>query len=268
VPESVDPGPRSAAFDRVALVYDRTRGLPEKTMEKLLAVLTSELRDRGRCLEIGVGTGRLALPLAAMGIPMAGVDLSWPMLDRLRANSGGGWPFPVAMADAAFLPFRDGALGAAVAAHVLHLIPDWRAVLNEIVRVVRPGGVILADVGNWRGAGIWTVLRERFCQEAGISRPILGTQDPREVDAHMRSLGARVRTLPPIVETTTTTIREQIGSLEEGVFSFTWQVDEDDRRAAAARTETWARQLIGPVDQPHRRRRRIVVRAYDVPSPG
>src|SRR5438552_18366290 len=108
-------------------------------MEKLLAVLTSELRDRGRCLEIGVGTGRLARPLAAMGIPMAGVDLSWPMLDRLRANSGGGWPFPVAMADAAFLPLRDRTMGAAVAAHVLQLIPAGRAVLHVVFARGRRG---------------------------------------------------------------------------------------------------------------------------------
>ncbi len=255
----------SIAFDRVARDYDRTRALHGKTMDKMVDVLTAELRGRGRCLEVGVGTGRLALPIAERGIPMAGVDLSRPMLHRLRENAGGRWPFVVAIADATSLPFRDRSMGAALAAHVLHLIPNWGEALTEVVRVVRPGGVVLVDVGNWRGPGVWAVLHERFCREAGITHPFVGTQEPRQVSAHMRSLGARVRPLAPIYETTTTTLNEQINSLQEGVFSFTWQVDEATRRAAADRTAAWAQELIGPVDQPHRRRRRIVLRAYDLP---
>lgn len=262
--DPVSPSSGSVAFDRVAGEYDRTRALPEKTMGKVLALLAAELRGRGRCLEIGVGTGRVALPLFAAGIPMVGVDLSLPMLERLRQNAGGRWPLQVAVSDATTLPFRDASMGAALAAHVLHLIPHWRSALNELARVVRSSGVVVADVGNCVSPGIGTAIRERFCQEAGITRPFPGTQDRRAVDAHMRSLGARPRTLGPISETASTTIREHIASLEEGVYSYTWQVGEAERRAAAARTEAWARREFGPVDRTHRQRGRIVLRAYDL----
>src|SRR5947208_7115224 len=52
-----------------------------------LAALNSHA-GAGPVLELGVGTGRLALPLAARGIEVWGVDNSEPMLDRLRAKPG------------------------------------------------------------------------------------------------------------------------------------------------------------------------------------
>jgi SAM-dependent methyltransferase len=45
---------------------------------------------RPRALELGIGTGRLALPLARRGVAVTGIDSSAPMLERLRAKPGGG----------------------------------------------------------------------------------------------------------------------------------------------------------------------------------
>src|SRR5918992_3922250 len=47
------------------------------------------LADRGPALELAVGTGRIALPLAARGIRVDGVDISPAMVDQLRAKPGG-----------------------------------------------------------------------------------------------------------------------------------------------------------------------------------
>jgi SAM-dependent methyltransferase len=46
------------------------------------------LAGDGRALELAIGTGRIALPLAARGVPVAGIDLSRPMVARLRAKPG------------------------------------------------------------------------------------------------------------------------------------------------------------------------------------
>jgi SAM-dependent methyltransferase len=51
--------------------------------------LLAGLAGDGRALELGVGTGRLALPLARRGIPVHGIDMSRAMVDRLRAKPGG-----------------------------------------------------------------------------------------------------------------------------------------------------------------------------------
>ena len=47
------------------------------------------LAGDGRALELGIGTGRIALPLAARGVPVHGIDLSNAMVSRLRAKPGG-----------------------------------------------------------------------------------------------------------------------------------------------------------------------------------
>jgi SAM-dependent methyltransferase len=49
----------------------------------------AELAGGGPALELGIGTGRIALPLAARGIPVHGIDMSRAMVDRLRAKPGG-----------------------------------------------------------------------------------------------------------------------------------------------------------------------------------
>ena len=47
------------------------------------------LAGNGRALELGIGTGRIALPLAERGVPVHGIDLSRAMVARLRAKPGG-----------------------------------------------------------------------------------------------------------------------------------------------------------------------------------
>jgi SAM-dependent methyltransferase len=59
-------------------------GVVEPTVDFLAG-----LANGGRALELGIGTGRIALPLAARGVEVHGIDLSRAMTDRLRAKPGG-----------------------------------------------------------------------------------------------------------------------------------------------------------------------------------
>ncbi len=63
-------------------------------MSRLTDLLARELRGRQPCLEVGVGTGRLALPLRERGIAMVGADSSGAMLRQLVANAGGDQEMP------------------------------------------------------------------------------------------------------------------------------------------------------------------------------
>src|SRR3972149_3132483 len=69
------------SFDRVADVYDETRGLPPTPLAKAVGVLAEELQGK-RVLEIGVGTGRYAVPLQKSGIRVVGVDIAPKMVER------------------------------------------------------------------------------------------------------------------------------------------------------------------------------------------
>lgn len=79
----VDP----AAYGRVwAADYDALFEKRDDTAA--VASLVTSLAPGGRVLEMGVGTGRLAVPLAAAGLKVTGVDASSEMLERLRARPG------------------------------------------------------------------------------------------------------------------------------------------------------------------------------------
>ncbi|MEX0675273.1 MAG: class I SAM-dependent methyltransferase [Gaiellaceae bacterium] len=76
--------------DNVAARYDETLGSwgdPE-VVEPAVDFL-AELTGGGAALELGIGTGRIALPLAARGVRVHGIDLSEAMVARLRAKPGG-----------------------------------------------------------------------------------------------------------------------------------------------------------------------------------
>ena len=84
--------------ERVAASYDATDGMfaPE-TIEPTLDVL-AELAGDGAALEFAIGTGRIALPLAARGVPVHGIELSNAMVAQLRAKPGGD-AIPVTIGD-------------------------------------------------------------------------------------------------------------------------------------------------------------------------
>jgi SAM-dependent methyltransferase len=87
----------SAAGDAAADIYDELIGSTLGDPGPAAAFL-ADLASGGRALELGIGTGRLALPLAALGVEVWGIDASTKMVERLRAKPGGA-ALPVVIGD-------------------------------------------------------------------------------------------------------------------------------------------------------------------------
>jgi Methylase involved in ubiquinone/menaquinone biosynthesis len=256
----------SIPFDRAADYYDRTRGLTKEGARRTNALLVGELRGRGPILEIGVGTGQLALPLSESGLPVVGLDLARPMMERLVAKAGGSLPVPLVQGDATNAPLRDDAFGGAYLRWVLHLIPDWPTVASELVRVVRPGGVILANHGS-KGTGPRAAIHEHFAEAAGLatSDPVgLAWNDGDALDDAMRRLGATPRELPPFIDVERDNADAFMTALEQNLHSWEWSLADDVRARAAAETRAWAEGEFGPLDAVSRAEHPVVWRAYDV----
>jgi SAM-dependent methyltransferase len=76
--------------ERVAARYDESEaGMFDPAVVEPVADFLADLAGSGRALELGIGTGRIALPLARRGVPVHGIELSKAMVARLRAKPGG-----------------------------------------------------------------------------------------------------------------------------------------------------------------------------------
>jgi SAM-dependent methyltransferase len=125
------------------------------------------LGPASRVLEIGVGTGRIALPLAPHVAAYVGADLSVPMLEKLVAKRG-DLRVHLVRADAPRLPFAAASFDAVVAVHVFHLIAGWREALAGAAHMLRPDGLLLHGADDHSRGGAWRRWRDRFAESAGV----------------------------------------------------------------------------------------------------
>lgn len=132
------------SFEREAAHYDAARGGEERgaAFARDLHPLFSQ---SGPVLEVGVGTGVVALGLQSLGRPVVGIDIAPAMAARARARIGQR----VALADATVLPLADASVADAYSVWVLHLV-DIPAVIGEVLRVLVPGGRYVVSGGNDR----------------------------------------------------------------------------------------------------------------------
>lgn len=238
---------RSLPFDRIAESYDETRG-GEDRGRRFARELASLLDPTQPVLEVGIGTGVVALGLKELGHRVFGADLSLPMLRRAVDRIGPR----VAVADARALPLADGSFQQAYSVWVLHVVGDMAEVLREVARVLRPGGRYL----------VVPAIGERPSDPVG--RPIWDMQrmlDPEGSRAdHEERLGAlapgaglrlvEIRSWP--LHDYEETPAEALRKIESRSYSILWDVTEEDWRRAVVPAIEVLRSLPDP-DRPVRR---------------
>lgn len=138
-----DAGQVVAAYSRWAPVYDLVFAAVMRAGRQAAAAAAS--RPGARILDVGVGTG-LELPMFDPATRLVGIDLSEAMLQRARqrvARSNLSGVEGLAVMDATRLAFADASFDGAVIPYVLTVVPEPHAMLDEVRRVVRPGGEIV-----------------------------------------------------------------------------------------------------------------------------
>jgi SAM-dependent methyltransferase len=159
-------------FDAIAEIYDET--IPPHVAEHYAqkrAAFVVEHCPSGRALDVGCGTGVLALRLTRLGYDVVGVDPSERMLDVMRRRA----PTVEAVhGSATDLPFADGEFDLTLSVATMHHIADPGAVrqaLREMTRVTRPGGRVLIWDHNPANP-YWPRLMKRVPQDTGDERLI------------------------------------------------------------------------------------------------
>jgi SAM-dependent methyltransferase len=116
-------------------------GLAEDTVGQLADYC--DLRG-GTVVDVGGGPGHFTAALRERG---ARCFLFEP--DRSEMLSRGTAPPGAVIADGYWLPVRDGTADVVFSSNVLEHVGDWRAMLAEMVRVTRPGGIVFVAFTNW-----------------------------------------------------------------------------------------------------------------------
>jgi len=150
-------------FSAVARRYDLLNDLQSFGWHrrwKARLVQLAQSRPGDRALDLCCGTGDVALRLAHRGLKVTGVDFSEPMLARARLRVAQE-PLPSQRinrsqgevdwlrADAQRLPFPDNSYDIVTVAYGLRNLADWASGLDEMWRVIKPGGCVLVlDFGK------------------------------------------------------------------------------------------------------------------------
>lgn len=255
---------RSVNFDRAADFYDHTRGFPPGVEREVAAafVQAGKLSRGSRVLEIGIGTGRIAIPLAEQVGAVFGIDISPGMIGRLIAKRGDQAVYPI-LGDATRLPLPDASFDAVVAVHIFHLLP-WQAALAEIVRVLKPGGVLMH---GW-GASV-TIQALVDAWNVAITSPYRMSINQRMGGENFLEDAGWQPTQPSVFHpyTDMRSPRMYLDSLRNRTWSQTWTMSDAEVERAIAAVEAQAAALYPDLDaeQPITQNFRIEVFAPPAP---
>jgi SAM-dependent methyltransferase len=244
--------PDSISFDRISERYDATRTLPPEPQDRVARGIMAAVGGRmgTRFVEPGVGTGRLALPLLRQGAEYVGVDISRLMLDRLREKlDAEPWlagRIVLREARAEALPLPDASCDAAITAYVLHLLPDWRQAIDELRRVVRPGGYYIHVVdygGGLREA--FSTEWNRLATERGLVRTPRRGATAEDVLQHLQLPPAALSVHRLARWRVEESLGEVLRSYRERDGSKLWTLADSDHGALMAGLESWAQARFG-----------------------
>lgn len=260
----------SVVFDRAVAFYDRTRGLPQQA-ETWLAQIVGEdvpLAAGSTVLEIGVGTGRIALPLVRQNrYRYTGIDLSRNMMDALRSKASAE-QIALVQGDGARLPFVDGAFDAIVAVHIFHLISGWQQAMDEVARVLRADGVLLhgrnSRVEQSSELELHDYLDSLASDEEQQRGPGLLEHDQIRVELDQRFGTPRELKTPPWKVTRTP--GEILKLYGDRCWSATWSLSDETLTRVVAQGRRWAIERFGSLDTPLEDAQQFIWNVYSKPE--
>lgn len=137
-------------WDSKSESYDSTPGR-SGLLEIWKELLHDVFGDKNkRILDVGTGTGFLAILLAELGHDVVGVDLSEKMLKKAEEKAEKrNVNIEIMVGDAENLPFEDNSFDAVINRHLLWTLPNPQKAINEWKRVVKNGGKVVAIDGKW-----------------------------------------------------------------------------------------------------------------------
>ncbi len=129
-------------WTRFAVSYDRVLGNWSE-YQRLSEEMRRHLPKNGKILDVGCGTGLIAIPLTKDGCEVHGIDNNDEMLARARLNAGSalGTSMHLDNGDAEELAFADSSFDGVIANNVIFYVASPARMISEVRRVLKPSGV-------------------------------------------------------------------------------------------------------------------------------
>lgn len=235
----------SVSFDRAAHYYDDTRGFPAGVATQVAAMIaqTGRLTQSSKLLEIGIGTGRIGLPLSRHVAGVYGIDIAAGMLHVLRQRQQAE-PVYITQGDASQLPFPDNSFDCAVDVHVFHLIPTWRNVLRELARVLKPQARLLHGYNTNSGLDDvrWAAFKDEHPHTKGVPWS--------EIENFLEDAGWRKQTVNSHTYVYSLVPSKMLTDLKKRVWSRTWFMADDEIERVYAKMEKILKEKFADPAQP------------------
>ncbi|MEI6045679.1 MAG: class I SAM-dependent methyltransferase [Chloroflexota bacterium] len=254
------------SFDRAVDFYDATRGFAEGVNEQIRDAIINYTgaSKTSRFLELGIGTGRIAIPFIRAGYDYTGVDVSTAMMARLNQKLSqdealASYRYHLQPADVTALPFSEGSFDLIITVAVLHLLEGWQKALQEAKRVLlKPGGtlVISDNIGqDFMSEGLsplklaqkkWSEIHAELENKAEYKR-WEGWIPEEKIGAYLEELGATVQKVTLVKYTNPElSLRDAVTRITARNYSADWETPEEIHREASARLEKWLEEYPEP----------------------
>ena len=240
----------SLAFDKLVDLYDETRAADQQMFDAALDYLRDRFPPHSfpKIVEPGIGTGRIAIPLAGRGYSLTGIDLSGEMLSVLRRRSEHLQErIGVCRGDASLLPFRSRTFDLAIAVHLFYFIGAWRRAVDELLRVLRPSGCLVLMHTGW-GKEV-PLVNEKYAQliaARGAPKQLPGVRSTSEVIAYCRELGCRTEEISDRWQwTAQIRLDDVLRYVRARAYSFTTAVPPEIHESAVVELEAGLRSEFG-----------------------
>lgn len=266
----------SLSFDQVAHAYDATRGYPDAVTHQIASTIerVANATAQTRFLEVGVGTGRIAFPLASRGHIYTGVDISEKMVGQLQEKlrtalwreQNQAWGslsdentkqpsvvrryvnpeqsalMRLVMSDITKLPFRKASFDIAIAVHIFHLVDGWQRAVQEVVQALRPGGALLHcwDEHGKLDVQDISVEWQRILTSLGGETRRPGASSVHFVTEWLTARGLQTQKIQAVSWERTITPRQIVENITQRIWSNTWSVPNSIFVPAAQRLDAWA----------------------------
>jgi ubiquinone/menaquinone biosynthesis methyltransferase len=187
-----------ALFATIADRYDLITALLSYGQDarwKAKLVSLADVRPGERALDLAAGTGDIAFAVAARGAKTFGLDITHRMLELAHRRQGSGprdGDVEFITGDMTSLPFRAGSFDLVTTGYGLRNVPDLDAAIDEIARVLQPGGRLLSLDFNRPDN---TVVRAAYLAYLTVVGSVLGWMLHRDPDTY-RYIPASIRRYP------------------------------------------------------------------------